>query len=310
MSNTMLSRVADHLYWMGRYIERTEHTARVLNVQAHLALEESPQHRTRRLRNMLSALRQPDLAVGSFEEAAVILTLDPDNPGSLRSCIRMARENARQIRERIASEMWEQVNRLHLHVNRPERGRDMLERPHEFYNDILTGTHLFNGLTDSTMSRDQGWQFIQCGRWLERAGLLVSLLEALLPGQTTTTYLDWLGLLKCCTAFEAYRKKVGSELNAVGVCDFLMLSATFPHSLRFAVTELRRSLQELAEETENRKTRELDRILGKMHHDLEYARPEEVMNGDLHVTFERFRQDLMRVHALLYRLYISWEVEF
>jgi uncharacterized alpha-E superfamily protein len=310
MSDTMLSRVADHLYWMGRYIERTEHTARVLNVQTHLALEESPANRANRVRHVLNALRQPELAVGSFEEAAVVLTLDANNQASVRSCIRLARENARQIRERIASEMWEQVNRLHLHVSNQERAKDLLSQPHEFYNGVLTGSHLFNGVTDSTMSHDQGWQFIQVGRWLERAGLLVSLLDTFLRVETTNTYLDWLGLLKCCTAFEAYRKKVGSELDPVRVGDFLILSATFPHSLRFAVTELRRSLQNLAEETENRKTRELDRILGKMHHDLEYARAEEVVTGDMTAYFERFRQDLMRVHALVYKLYIAWEVEF
>lgn len=310
MSDTMLSRVADHLYWMGRYVERTEHTARVLNVQTHLALEESPTNRLKRMRHVLNTLRQPELSVGTFEEAAVILTLDAQNPASVRSCVRNARENARQIRERISSEMWEQVNRMHLHVNQPERSKDLLDQPHEFYNGVLVSAHLFNGVTDSTMSHDQGWQFIQVGRWLERAGLLVSLLETYLRKETTNSYLDWLGLLKCCTAYEAFRKKIGSDFDPVCVGEFLLLSETFPHSLRFAVTELRRSLQELAEETENRKTRELDRVLGKMHHDLEYARAEEVVGGDLTAYFERYRQDLMRVHTLLYRLYISWEVEF
>lgn len=310
MSDTMLSRVADHLYWMGRYIERTEHTARVLNVQTNLALEESSQNRAKRVKHVLNALRQPELSVGSFEEAAVVLTLDPQNPASVRSSIRRARENARQIRERISSEMWEQVNRLHLHISDQGRSKDLLDQPHEFYNGVLIGTHLFNGVTDSTMSRDQAWQFIQVGRWLERAGLLVTLLDTFLKVETSKTYLDWLGLLKCCTGYEAYRKKIGSELDPVRVGDFLILSATFPHSLRFAITELRRSLQNLAEETENRKTRELDRVLGKMHHDLEYARAEEVVVGDMSVYFERFRQDLMRVHTLVYKLYISWEVEF
>lgn len=310
MSDTMLSRVADHLYWMGRYIERTEHTARVLNVQTNLALEESPAQRAKRVKHVLNALRQPELSVGSFEEAATVLTLDPQNPASVRSSIRRARENARQIRERISSEMWEQANRLHLYVSDPERAKELLAQPHEFYNGVLVGTHLFNGVTDSTMSRDQAWQFIQVGRWLERAGLLVGLFDTFLKVETSNTYLDWLGLLKCCTGYEAYRKKTGSEIDAVRVGDFLILSATFPHSLRFAIAELRRSLQNLAEETENRKTRELDRILGKMHHDLEYARAEEMVAGDLSLTFERFRHDLMKVHGLVYKLYISWEVEF
>ncbi len=310
MNNTMLSRVADHLYWMGRYVERTEHTARVLNVQTHLALEEAPNRRARRVKNVLCALRQPDLEFDSFEEAALSLTLDPKNPSSVRACVKLARENARQIRERIGSEMWEQMNRLHLQVSDENRASDLQSQPHVVYEGVLVGTHLFNGLTDSTMTRDQGWLFIQTGRWLERAGLLVSLLDVYLRDVNKANYLDWLGLLKCCTAFEAYRKKIGSDFDPVSLTGFLILGETFPHSLRFSVAQLRQSLASLAEETQNRKTLDLDRLLGKMHHDLEYARPEEVMEGDLEAYFERFRQDLRLAHQLLHRLYITWEVEF
>lgn len=310
MNNTMLSRVADHLYWMGRYVERTEHTARVLNVHTHLALEEAPSRRAHRTKNVLSALRQPDLEFDTFEEATLSLTLDAKNPSSVRACVKLARENARQVRERIGSEMWEQLNRLHLQVSDKERTSELQSQPHVFYDGVLIGTHLFNGLTDSTMTRDQGWLFIQAGRWLERAGLVVSLLDVYLRDDCESTYLDWLGLLKCCTGFEAYRKKVASDFDPVSVAEFLILSETFPHSLRFSVAQLRKSLAKLAEETENRKTLDLDRVLGKMHHDLAYARPEEVMDADLGAYFERFRQDLRMTHQLLNRLYITWEIEF
>ena len=113
MNNTMLSRVADHLYWMGRYLERAEHTARVLNVQTHLALEELMERRRRKLHDVLTALRQPDLQVDNFADASFQMSLDSSNPSSVRSCISSARENARQIRERISSEMWEQINKMH-----------------------------------------------------------------------------------------------------------------------------------------------------------------------------------------------------
>lgn len=309
-SNTMLSRVADHLYWIGRYLERGEHTARVLNVQSHLALEDSPESRRRKVSDILNALRQPELNATEMEDAAYRLALDPDNHSSVRSCIRNARENARQVRERISSEMWEQINKVHLHVVGDQNNALFQNRPQQFYQEVLVGIHLINGLTDSTVSRDQAWLFIQVGRWLERAGLLVTLLETYLRDADQKTYLDWLGLLKCCTAFEAFRKKLGVELSPLKIADFLILNERFPHSLLFSITQLRRSLNDLAAETENRNTRELHRLVGKMHHDLEYQRAEEIVEGDLLLYFDRFRRDLMAVHSLVYRLYISWEVEF
>lgn len=308
--NIMLSRVADHLYWMGRYLERAEHSARVLNVQVHLALEEPPARRRRRVQDVLQALRQPQLEAQTFEEAAERLTLDLENLESLASCVRAARENARQIRERIASEMWEQINRLYLFVSDEARRADLNNQPHEFYHAVLNQIHMFKGLTDSTMTRDQGWLFIQCGVWLERSGLLVSLLDTYLRVDDEIGYLDWLGLLKCCTAFEAYRKQVGGNLDPLNVGQFLLLNENFPHSLRFSVANLRRSLHDLTVETENRPHRELERVLGKMHHDLEYARASEVINSDLKAYFERFREDLKKVHKLVYSLYISWEIRF
>ena len=308
--NTMLSRVADHLYWMGRYAERAEHTARVLNVHTHLALEEGPEARKARVQQVMVALRQPAKPYDSFQEAASRLTLDPRDSSSLFACVQACRENARQIRERIASEMWEQVNRLYLHMSADERAKDLAARPHEFYQKIIESLHLFNGLTDSTMSRDQAWLFIQAGRYLERAGLVVSLFDSYLPRAQNLGYLDWLGALKCCTAFEAYRKTLGVDLGPVPVGGFLILSESFPHSLRFSVSQLRRALQDLAHQTENRKTRELDRVVGKMHHDLEYARAAEIFGGQAEGFFARCQADLKKIHELIYRLYISWELEF
>lgn len=310
MNNTMLSRVADHLYWFGRYVERAEHTARVLNVQAHLALEESNERRKSKLADMLKALRQPDLQVKDFEDAAFQMALDPQNFASVRSCVRMARENARQVRERISSEMWTQINRIHLSVSSAEQAELFVNRPNQFYYEVLTELHLVSGLTDSTVSRDQAWHFVQAGRWLERSGLLVTLLETYLQESWDKNYLDWLGLLKCATAFEAFRKTLGVELNPIKIVDFLMLNDRFPHALQFSLIQLRKALTELASETENRKSKELDRLVGKMHHDLEYARAEEILGGDLIEFFNRYRQDLMAVHSMVYGLYISWEVEF
>lgn len=308
--STMLSRVADHLYWLGRYLERAEHTARILNVQTHLALEDTAESRKRKLADLLRVLDQPELEASSFQEASLKLSLDADNHSSVRSCVRNARENARQIRDRISSEMWEQINRVHLQVESRADGQLFEARPQQFFHDVITGMHLTNGLTDSTVSRDQAWLFIQTGRWLERAGLLVTLLDTYMQDFDEKGYVDWLGLLKCCTAFEAFRKKLGVELEPLNIADFLMLSQRFPHSLLFSISMLRRSLVLLADETENKKGKKLERVVGKLHHELEYARPEEILGDRRAENFKRFKAELSKIHSLVYRLYISWEVEF
>lgn len=307
--NTMLSRVADHLYWTGRYVERAEHSARVLNVHIHLMLEEAAESREQHLSELLQILDQPDLEIEGPANAYWRLTLDPENPDSVRSCIRSARENSRQIRERISSEMWEQINRVRLYCEDGAREAQFENQPQQLFQEVHVGLHLFNGLTDSTMSRDQAWLFIQIGRWLERAGQLSTLLEAYLQESKDKSYIDWLGLLKSCTAFEAFRKRLGVDLSPQKIVEFLIINPGFPHSLSFSVIKLRGALRELEDETENRKSRELKRILGKMQYDLEFAESDEILAGDLPAFFKRFRDELQTVHSLIYRLYISREVE-
>src|SRR5208283_3450564 len=159
---SMLSRVADSLYWMSRYLERAEHTARVLGVQLNLMLEQDPKSSDRRWQRVLGSLGHP----GSAAE-------DKDDPFSLAQTyalrvitggIASARENARQVREQISSEMWEHLNRLFHEVRRMESAGIWTSQPLDFLTLILESSHLVQGVTDSTMNHGEGWQFIQVGR--------------------------------------------------------------------------------------------------------------------------------------------------
>src|SRR5262249_38937042 len=160
----MLSRVADSLYWMSRYLERAEHIARVVDVQLNRLLE-MPVAAGQRTHPLLDSLpgAAADVSTGYYERARA-LTFDSTNESSLAYCIERARENARQIREQISSEMWEQLNQLFLFVRAPSSIESWDAEPHQFFQAVKDGSHLFQGIADSTMNHSEGWDFIQVGR--------------------------------------------------------------------------------------------------------------------------------------------------
>ena len=170
----MLSRVADSLYWMSRYLERAEHTTRLLDVNLNLMLDESSTGAEHRWRRVLKALGNPKETewAGNPYSLTWALTFDTRNKASIVSCIIAARENSRHVREQISTEQWHRLNSLYLQVTRPEMQSDMhaeallaeLEQPTEFLQSVMEAVHQFQGVTDSTMSHGEGWQFIQVGR--------------------------------------------------------------------------------------------------------------------------------------------------
>ncbi len=252
----MLSRVADTLYWMSRYLERAEHTARLLDLQLHLMLELPSTESDQRWDGLFDSLH---VSLPPHQEhdpytMTQVLAFDTRNVNSIASCIAAARENARHVREQISSEMWEQVNRLSIQVKSTQLDRIWNDQPHEFFRSVKEGIHLFQGITDSTMNHGEGWQFIQLGRALERSIATAALLKTHYDIWAQTNYRDtvnisfmeWIGLLKSCTAFEAYCKVYTADVRPDHVAEFLILNAEFPHSIRFCVSEMHTSLESVA----------------------------------------------------------------
>lgn len=303
----MLSRVAESLYWMSRYLERAENTARLLDVHLNLNLELTPELGQRRYQGVLASLqvRYPEGLLPSPAD----LTLDSGVSESISSCIGNARENARQIREQISSEMFEQLNKLFLYVrSRPTQDRFAIE-PHSVFQKVKDGIHLFQGITDSTMTHGQGWQWIRGGRYLERAdlisGLLLNHLSQFQDESDTDPhyYTELLGLLKSCTAWEAYCKVHGAELTHLKVADFLLLDRDFPHSLTFSIGEMARALEALAQATGMTARAQLESTVGKLYSQLRYATIEELVGQSN--FFQKVRQDMRDVHARLYTVYLN-----
>ena len=162
----MLSRVADSLYWMSRYLERAEHTARLIDVDLQLTLEHSLEAASTRWLRLFEALQVQTPAAGTVDSSSLAynLALERTNPSSIVSCISAARENLRQVREQCSSEMWEQLNRLYLQVVGTLTAESWLQHSQLFFRNVQDGAHLFHGVTDSTMIHGEGWYYIQLGR--------------------------------------------------------------------------------------------------------------------------------------------------
>jgi uncharacterized alpha-E superfamily protein len=313
----MLSRVADSLYWMSRYLERAEHIARVVDVHLNLLLElPATGRRTHPLLDSLPAKVSAAQDAGYYEKARA-LTFDSANESSLAYCIERARENARQVREQISSEMWEQLNQLFLFVRRPSSFESWDAEPHTFFQAVKEGSHLFQGIADSTMNHSEGWDFIQVGRFMERGCSVAALLDAHYAEFHTTgsdvidpdDYFDWVSLLKSCTAFEPYCKVYTANLRPYAVAEFLMLNAEFPHSVRFSIEMVQNGLSGIAEATRAHKSGRAQRLAGRLVSGLNYSQIDEIIAQGVNRYLKDIQQQCAGIHSAFYQTYISYPID-
>jgi len=309
----MLSRVAESLYWMSRYLERAEHTARVIKVQLNLMLERETESDDRHWKRMLRSLavEMTDVKEGEAQAVARSLIHSTSSRSSIISCIMAARENSRQVREQISSEMWEQLNRLFIEVKRADS--DEVWDVDDFLYTIKEGTYLFQGITDSTMTHGEGWQFIQAGRSLERAAALATLLgvhfREFYGHGAEPEPLEWIGLLRSCTAFEAYCKAYTADLRSDRIAEFLVLHPSFPHSIRFSADALETAMKEIGAEVSSRRSARIERIAGRMQATLAFGQIDEIMSGGLHAYLETVLRQCAQAHSALYQTYITYPIE-
>ncbi len=323
----MLSRVADSLYWMSRYLERAEHTTRLLDVNLNLMLDEGPASAERRWQRVLLALGKPKHIVwsGNPYDLTRALTFDTQNKSSILACIIAARENARNVREQISTEMWSRLNSLYLQVTRPEMQSDMhaealmsgSAEPTEFLQQVMEAVQQFQGVTDSTVSHGEGWQFIQVGRFIERATAVAMLLEAHFPDlwapvdelHEATQYLDWMGLLRSATAFEAYCKVYTADLTPEQILEFLLLDAAFPHALRFSIDSLQRALDAIQGESGKMRAEPLRRRAGRLQAALSYSSVEEILESDVLAYLAHIKAECRAIHQTIYELYVDYSIQ-
>jgi uncharacterized alpha-E superfamily protein len=313
----MLSRVADSLYWMSRYLERAEHTARLVNVNLNLTLDRTPDDAARHWGRLLSSLRLPPPVPGTltpFEHAASA-TLDLANRDSIAASIAAARENARQVREQISSEMWEQINRLFLAVRQDSIDADWAGGAHAFLASAIEGVHLFQGITDATMTHGEGWRYIELGRYLERASGTAALLDVhyreFTGGRDQPThvgeYVEWVALLRSCSAFEAYCRHYTADLRSIRIAEFLILNADFPRSIRFSAGRIQSCLKAIA--TLTGRGGRAERLAGRLLASLDYGQVDEIVGEQLPSYLEGIVRQTNQINIAVNQQYVQYPID-
>lgn len=312
----MLARHAENLFWTGRYIERAEDTARLLDVTYHALLESSAFEAQRAWGDVLSVLSLEtafrasgkDLSASGVSE---FLVLDRAQPGSIVNAVTYARENIRSLREQVSSEVWEAINGFHLELSARDL-RAELEQPHTLYAFVKARCQYLAGVVTETMARDDGWRFLQIGWMLERAEMTCRLLDVRFAREPLSQggYHHWLSMLKAASASEAYRRAHQTKIDPADVLEFLLLARNLPRSLLFCLRRVEQDLGRLGP-GDGRLSRP-QRLLGRVRADLEFADLHEIASDDLHTFLERMQQGIRQVAEAVALQYFrnSHEVSF
>jgi uncharacterized alpha-E superfamily protein len=313
----MLSRVADAIYWMNRYVERAENLARFVDVTHNMTLDMPPGaagpwgavvHATGDHEYFQQRYGQP-----TRENVTQFLTFDRDYPDSILSCVSAARENARGVREAISSEMWEQLNQFYITVRETAR-TGSLESPNQFFQSIKDASHLFVGTTVTTFSKGEGWHFGRLGRVLERADKISRILDVkyflLLPSAhdvgTPIDDLQWAAVLRSVGGFEMFRKrhKIITPKRIVG---FMVLDRLFPRAIMNCIDAADESLHAISGSPEGTFWNLADKRLGQLRGELAYSTVEEIIAAGLHEFLDGLQRKLNGVGDAIHQTFFAME---
>ncbi|MBC8065308.1 MAG: alpha-E domain-containing protein [Chlorobia bacterium] len=302
----MLSRHADSAFWIGRYIERAEATARMIDVHYHYGLESPLVGETLRWSSILAISdteKKYRDRYKTLDERNIIhfFAFDQDNPSSIASSINFARENARSIRDAISSEMWQTVNKWYLGMRSWNVDTVLKVSPHSFFTWVKNESHLFQGITNRTLMMGETRDFHDAGRFLERADQSARILDVkyhdLLPSFTKQTAIaddepigvggtvddhGWLAVLKSVGAFEMFRKTYHEGVTAGRVAEFLILNPKFPASVRHSIGRVDGCLKRISSSNDSSPRNRAERSVGKLYQELNYMSADEIIGDGLH----------------------------
>jgi len=278
---------------MSRYVERAENVARFIDVNLKLMLDDALGGAQQWL-PLVNTTGDHEEFTRRYPEPSArnvihFLTFDAENPNSMVSCLRAARENARTVREIISSEMWLQLNKFYLMVNSAAARENGLGSSYEFFDEVKLASHLFTGITEATMTQNEAWHFTRLGRLLERTDKTSRILDVkyfilLRSVQDVGTPLDdiqWAAVLRSASAFEMYRKRHG-RISPKGVVEFLLLDPEFPRAIRFGLLAARDSLHAISGTPLGTFKSPPEKLLGQLCSDLSYASVDEIIEEGLH----------------------------
>lgn len=307
----MLARVADSLYWMGRYVERAEHLSRLAAVMLNATLDHADAP-TQAAEIALAAVGESELAERMTPfEAAAALVLDREDAGSVLLSLSHARENARQVRDQITSETWERLNMLYLRVTGPDAERAFNNDSTAFLHDIIADLHLFKGAADATMSHGEGWRFLLLGVYIERAQLIARLLDVGFGegGSRRDDHIALMNLLRMGCALEPYLRVYTAEIDRKHILEFLLFDEDFPRSIRFATARIEEYLSDGDWYIEAADRHGPRRIAGRLNARLKYGDVEELEGGDAGGLLRTVVADCAKIHEAIYETFVAYPLE-
>lgn len=302
----MLSRVADSIYWLSRYVERAENVARFIDVNYNLTLGESDRFGDPWASLIYTTgdhkLFEEHYSTATRDNVLKFLLFDKRNPNSVLSCVSSARENARTIREVISSVVWEQLNKFYFLVREEAKSTSSLNQPQDFCQRVRMASHLLVGATDTTISHGEPWHFSRIGRFLERADKTSRIVDVqyylLLPDvRDVGTALDvvrWSALLKSASALEMYRRQHG-KIVPDRVADFLILDREFPRAMHFCVIEALDSLRKITGSSAGTFRNQSEQSLGQLCSSMNYSSIHNIIQQGLHEYIDYFQEQLNSV---------------
>lgn len=308
----MLSRVANSVYWMARYVERAENVARFIDVNYNLTLGEGAQL-TQQWEPLVSTTGDHKLFRELYEHATrenvlQFLAYDKRNPNSIRSCVSNARENARSIRETITAPMWEQINKFYLLVSSAAKEGHPLDEPNEFCDAVKLASHTLLGLTYATMSHGEAWHFARMGRLMERADKTSRIVDVqyflLLPSAdhvgSSLDVVRWSALLRSASALAMYRR-VHGRIVPSQVAEFLLLDRDFPRSMRFCLMRAQNSVMKITGSPEGTFHCRSEQLLGRLRSELDYTSIDDVIRQGMHEYIDAFQTRLNQIGSSIHQ---------
>jgi uncharacterized alpha-E superfamily protein len=305
---------------MSRYVERAENISRLLDVNLQLMLDFEgldDESLTGHWQPILSSSGEEDQFHKLYkspdsQSVTEFLTFNQENPNSILSCIMAARENARMVRDQISAEMWEVINDIYHKLRKRDAQSIWKQGAYEFYEELKSDSLLFQGLTDATFTHDQGYKFIQAGKYLERADQTSRIIDIkynmLLPENDsvggTVDIAQWMAVLRACSAFEAYHHKYVDEVQPWNVAEFLILSPNFPRSIRFCVSTLDYHMRSISSTAESQFSNPAEQLSGRLRSEMIYTSIEEIITEGLHEYIDRVQGRLIEIHNAILEWYV------
>lgn len=312
----MLSRVANSIYWMARYVERAENLARYIEVALNVILDQ-PDTAHQQWEPLVLATGDQKSFLERYGQATSqnvinFLTFDLEYSNSIQSCLTHARENARTTREAISTEAWEQINEFYHWLRTPHQQQMSLDQLADFYQRVRTHSYLFNGILDATMLHGEGWHFANLGRLIERADKTSRILDVkyftLLPNVfdvgTTIDDLQWSAVLRSVSGFEVYRKQFRT-ITVPRVVEFLFLDREFPRAVRFCLDGAQRSLHAITGSLEGDFHNAAEQKLGQLRSTLAYSDVQQIINNGLHEFVDEFQTKLNEIDEAIYDTFFA-----